>query len=126
MHIKRKIHWGWMVGTIILRTLSAIFIYFSHLWGFVAFVFVDWIDSQTLIYLVGLRRNEYELLDKYIDWMGYLVMLTVSFNSHFFYLLLLLSIYRLIGQVIFVFIQNEKIFLYFPNFFETMFFGSYL
>ena len=118
----KKINWFWLVITIVMRIFSATYIYYDHFWGLIVFVFLDGIDSQFFLYLANLNRKTYEKLDKYIDWIGYMVMIFVSINSQFFIWLFLTLLFRLIGQLVFVITKNEKAFLYFPNFFEVFFF----
>lgn len=112
----------WLYFIIVARVASAILIFFNHFWGLIIYFIFDWVDSQILLYGAKISRSKYEVRDKYLDWVGHTFMLVSSIGSPYIGLLSVLFVFRLIGQIVFSFTKNEKVFLFFPNFFEHMFF----
>src|SRR3989304_6787523 len=97
-----------------LRIASAIYILFNPVWGFFLYLFFDFWDGylfEQIDGLVDMPRPTYQIFDKYQDWLGYLAILFVSFGNEHFTLILGLLLYRLVGQIIFLFLKKQFVFI---------------
>lgn len=107
-----------------LRVLSAVYILFNPLWGFILTVFFDFWDGyfyEMIPKLVEMPRPTYQFYDKIQDWLGYIFMWIASFGNPAFLAITLLLVYRFIGQIIFEIIKKQAVFAVFTNFFEASF-----
>jgi hypothetical protein len=110
-----------------LRIAAAVLILFNPVAGFIATLFFDYWDGyfyEMLPKLVEMPRPTYQKYDKMQDWFGYVTMWIVSFNYGIFPVLTLLLIYRLIGQIIYLKVKKQFVFVIFTNFFEAVFLWS--
>ena len=80
---------------------------------------LDSVDGDILLEL-GLSDQTYQTIDKAADYFSYVIMLVVGLRWRIKRLLILLFIYRSIGQGLFFVTRNEIVFLYFPNFLEPL------
>lgn len=87
----------------------------------VSFVF-DWLDAQVLIHMAGYNREDYHALDKSIDQVWSLVMLFVGLGTPYGGLLILLFCWRAIGFLVHLSTGNTRVYIWFPNVFEFVFF----
>ncbi|MBI2103605.1 hypothetical protein HYT59_01215 [Candidatus Woesebacteria bacterium] len=110
-----------LVTVAVVRILSALTIFINPFWGFWIYATVDVFDSFFLFYWARISLGEYHLIDKYLDWIGYIVMIIVSIKLMAFPLLLALFLLRLFGQIVFLVTREDKYFIFFPNFFEFSF-----
>jgi hypothetical protein len=111
----------WLVVS--LRFLAALYILINPLWGYVLTLVFDYFDSYFLAAkknLVEMPWKDYLLWDKYLDLVGYVTMLIVGLRMGF-PVLLILFLYRLIGQVLFFITQKEYLFVIFINFFQPVY-----
>ena len=108
---------------ILLRVLSAPLIFIWPLPAIILSFFLDVIDIEFASKKV-LTLSEYERYDKALDTWWYLnVMIFTWFQlPNYRHILLILFIFRSIGEVIFFIKNDRKIFFLFPNFFENIFF----
>ena len=108
---------------VLLRILAAPLIFVWPLISVILSFFLDVIDIE-FASRGGLTLDKYERWDKSLDlWWYFNAMIYGWFYlSYYKYLLLALFIFRLIGDIIFFFKNNRKIFIIFPNFFENFFF----
>lgn len=81
--------------------------------------FLDVIDGDILAQL-GMQENTYQLIDKTADYVSYIFMLIVGLRWRIRRTILILFIYRTIGQVLFFITRNELFFFYFQNFLEPL------
>lgn len=109
------------LSVIILRLLSSFSMFLSPFWGFIAYVTIDFFDSYILVDYLKLSKNQYDKIDKILDFTGYIVMLIISVQNPNFLLLFCFFLLRLIGQIVYMFNDKEIDFIIFPNFFEVMF-----
>lgn len=86
------------------------------LWGN---YFLDVVDGDILLSL-GLEENTYQTIDKLADLVSYIFMLFLGLRWSIRKTILILFIYRLIGQMLFFITGNELIFFYFQNFLEPL------
>lgn len=110
-----------IVFVIILRIASGIYIFFNPVLGLLLFWIFDYFDAYILQYRAKMSWNSYQDLDKKLDWFGYTAMLLVGIKFGQLNLFLMAFLFRVIGQVIFLFNKRQKIFIFFPNFVEALF-----
>ena len=107
-----------------IRMASAVLILFNPVWGFFLTVFFDFWDGyfyEMIPRLVEMPRPTYQEYDKFQDWIGYIFMFVVGIKYGLFNILALLLVYRLVGQMIFLKIKKQAVFVVFTNFFEATF-----
>ena len=86
------------------------------LWGN---YFLDVVDGDILLSL-GLTDQTYQFIDKLADLVSYIFMLILGLRWSIKRTILVLFIYRFIGQILFFMTGNELVFLYFQNFLEPL------
>lgn len=108
---------------VLLRILSAPLIFIWPLLSIILSFFLDIIDIEFASRKV-LTLDEYEKQDKILDLWWYLnsVIFGWFHLPYYRFLLLILFIFRAIGEVIFIIKNDRKVFFLFPNFFENIFF----
>lgn len=106
----------------VVRILAPLSIFKFPLLATIISFTLDMADSP-IYRFAGYTRKEYQPIDKTLDFYWYAVSFTFAWLANFPFLPLLaaLLIIRLIGQVLFYTTKNEKYFIFFPNFYETMF-----
>lgn len=109
-----------VVFFIIARILAALYILVEPFWGFVAYLFFDFVDGY-LFSKPGLTTVQYMKFDRPLDWLGYLTMLVVVSNTRFFPFFLILLGFRLVGQIYYMKTSNVKYYILFPNFYEVFY-----
>ncbi len=108
--------------TVLLRLGAALSILFLPFAGMVASFFMDWFDAYLLIQRAGISREQYHTLDKNLDQVWSVVMLVAGFTTPYRTLLVVLFVYRLVGHAVYVWRDDTRVFLFFPNVFEFAFF----
>lgn len=105
----------------ILRLLVPLLVFNYPFFVILIILTLDGFDAEFAAKVVSYPH--YQLFDKLLDFWWYLILLFFSsfFLKEFFLLLFALFVYRLIGEIIFVLKRENKIFLFFPNFFENVF-----
>lgn len=88
-------------------------------YGVWANYFLDVVDGDILLSL-GLSDAAYQLIDKFADLVSYVFMLIVGWRWRIRNTVLVLFIYRFIGQVLFFITGDELMFVYFQNFLEPL------
>lgn len=81
--------------------------------------FLDVVDGDILLSL-GLNDENYQTIDKIADWFSYIFMLLVGLRWNIKKTIIILFIYRTIGQTLFFLTRNELIFFYFQNLLEPL------
>lgn len=107
---------------IALRILAAPLIFIWPLPAIILSVFLDIIDADFAYKVVS--KKKYEQIDKNLDFWWFVNIMFYAYSNFPQYKLILfgLFIYRFVGQALFA-ITDKRIFLmYFPNFFEWIFF----
>ena len=112
-----------IVNLILLtRVLSAVYILFDPVWGFISSTFFDWFDWYILENKTKvLTVPQYQRWDKNVDWFMYSAMLVSGIWYGSSGLLLVLFIFKLIGHLVYLKTEDRKIFILFPNFLEGAF-----
>jgi len=80
---------------------------------------LDVIDGDILLSL-GMSDVLYQTLDKSADYVSYIFMLIVGLRWKIRKIILILFIYRTLGQFLFFLTRNEIMFFYFQNFLEPL------
>jgi hypothetical protein len=108
----------WFLLAAATRIFSAFYLLVNPYWGVILYLIFDWTDSQLMIRLAHLSREEYHHRDKIFDGLGYLTMLIASYLYGFGHsFLLVLFLLRLIGLIIFFVKKNLRWFILFPDLF---------
>lgn len=111
-----------VLTVIVVRTLAALYILVDPFWGLIATLAFDYFDSYILLHKMNYTRVMYHMVDKPLDMVTYMVELFVAWQYGLFFPMALLFAYRSIGQIIFSYRHDTRIFIPFPNFFEVAFF----
>lgn len=109
----------WIVT--LLRLLIALSIFIYPLWGLLASMIADWVDSQILIHGVGVTRSQYQLWDKNVDWFAYVVEFSVATSYGLYLPFFLLLFWRFVGQFMYMKTHKRFMFVIFANYFEVAF-----
>ncbi len=106
---------------ILLRIMSPFAIYLNPFWGLLFANFFDFIDVILLsIFKITINHATYTLLDKLLDtWLNVILMLNITnlVPSNYQTIAYILFIIRFMGIVLAINLNNNKIFLFTPNFF---------
>ncbi len=89
---------------------------FSAIW---ANYFLDIIDGDLLMWL-GLHDFTYQTIDKAADFVSYCFILLVGLRWRIRKTIIILFLYRAIGQILFFITRKEIVFFYFENFLEPL------
>lgn len=89
---------------------------FYGLWGN---YILDIVDGDILMGL-GLTDKTYQTIDKFADLVSYVFMLLLGMRWRIRKTIIVLFVYRLIGQVLFFLTGDERVFLLFQNFLEPL------
>lgn len=89
---------------------------FAGAWGNYV---LDCIDGDILLEL-GVPEETYQSIDKSADYFSYVIMLIVGLRWRIKRTIMLLFVYRTIGQALFFRTRNELAFFCFPNFLEPL------
>lgn len=89
---------------------------FAGAWGNYV---LDIVDGDVLLEL-GLSDETYQTVDKAADYFSYVIMLNVGLRWRIRDLIVLLFVYRSIGQSLYFATRKEIVFLAFPNFLEPL------
>lgn len=108
---------------VLLRIISASLIFVWPLPAIILSFFLDVIDIEFASRKV-LTLSEYERYDKALDlWWYFNAMIFSWFHlPNYRFLLLILFIFRTVGEIVFFIKNDRRIFFLFPNFFENIFF----
>ncbi len=108
---------------VLLRILVAPLIFIWPLTAIILSFFLDVIDIE-FASRGALTLEKYERYDKALDLWWYFNVMTFSwfYLPNYRYVLLILFIFRTVGEVIFFIKKDRRIFFLFPNFFENIFF----
>ncbi len=87
--------------------------------GWANFV-LDTVDGDLLIPL-GLDDEPYQLIDKAADWFTYVGMVVAARNWKIRRTVIVLFLFRTVGQLLFFISSAEIVFFFFPNFLEPLF-----
>ena len=110
----------YILAVVILRLAAYGLMIYSPFEGLILSMVLDSIDQYFFAW-GNISKEYYHLWDKPIDFIGYPVILYLSFFTPIFPVMLILFIYRSLGHLIYAFKKNTKIFILFPNIFEYYF-----
>ena len=111
---------------VLLRILVAPLIFIWPLLSIIVSFFLDLIDADFAHKVVS--KKLYQIIDKNLDLWWFINIMIYSYTNYPDYkiYLLILFIYRVLGQLIYYVSGNRGVFLFFPNFFEWVFFLIFL
>lgn len=89
---------------------------FYGVWGN---YFLDIVDGDILLAL-GMNEGTYQTLDKFADLISYVFMVIIAWSWRIKTIIIVLFIYRFIGQMLFFITRDELLFVYFQNFLEPL------
>ena len=89
---------------------------FAAAWGN---YFLDIVDGD-ILQALGMSDPTYQNIDKAADWISYVFMLIVGCRWRIKKTIVVLFIYRTVGQALFFLTHNELMFFYFQNFLEPL------
>ncbi len=126
-HKKDSVSYQWgnpnVYAIVIIRVIAAFSMFWFPWWGLLATLVLDYIDSYFFIQKAHYTREMYHLLDKWIDWLSYIVELAIIIwlRPDLIALFTVLLIWRFVGQVSYVWRKNTRFFIVAPNFFEVFY-----
>jgi len=107
-----------VTSIVFLRIISALSIYYFHLWGFVFYQFVDYWDAHFIINIAKTKWDYYQKLDKRLDVFGFITMMVVGSGYGYLNIFLYLLAFRLLGQMLYEMSKKQQILIVFPNLIE--------
>ncbi len=102
------------------RIIGPFFVFLTPVLVAIVLYFLDSVDGY-LAFRSKLTWKQYHLYDKVLDYWWYIFILLFSFDKPIFPIILILFIYRSIGQVLTVLTLNETLLIFFPNILEHYF-----
>jgi len=111
---------------VLLRILVAPLIFIWPLTSIILSVFFDLIDADFAHKVTS--KKLYQIIDKNLDLWWFINIMTYSYINYPDYkiYLLILFVYRFIGQLIYYVSGKREVLIFFPNFFEWVFFLIFL
>ncbi|MBS96107.1 MAG: hypothetical protein FI695_02325 [SAR202 cluster bacterium] len=105
---------------VIFRTLGAFPVLINPFWGALLVIIIDFSDLFLMNYLDLGGVSNYQLLDKFLDFIYMMTFLLVlfRFNTQVKKIGIILFSYRIIGMILFEIFHKRWILFLFPNFFE--------
>ena len=108
-----------------LRICTPLLIFIQPLLALGTSLVLDAIDGQ-LFFNAGYRWEQYNRVDKILDYWWYICIIIFFWSSALFIPALLFFIFRSIGQALGIILKKEKIYVLFPNILEWFFLLSIL
>ncbi len=105
----------------ILRFLSPVIIFINPYAAIMISFILDIYDSQLAFWSKMVTWKQYYILDKIFDYWWYFFIVLYSINKPIFLFVIILFLFRGIGQFLTIFRKNEKYLLFFPNLIEPYF-----
>lgn len=105
---------------VIFRTLGSFPVLVNPFWGALVVIIIDFSDLILMNYIDLGGVNNYQLLDKFLDFIYMITFFIVlfRFNAQAKKIGIILFSYRIIGMILFEVFQKRWILFLFPNFFE--------
>lgn len=88
-------------------------------WGMWGNYFLDVVDGDILHFL-GMGEFAYQAVDKVADLWSYFFMLLLGLRFRIKKLIVILFVYRFVGQIVFFATRDEKVFFVFQNLLEPL------
>jgi len=109
----------YVIGVFFFRIAGAISMFWFPWWGlWLSFAF-DYFDCWFLMQKVGYSREMYHRVDKWLDWVCYIVEYCIAVQYGMVFLFTFLLLWRFIGQYLFAKTGKTIYFLLTPNMFEV-------
>lgn len=100
-----------------MRLTGYVYIFFNPILGIFLSMFLDVLDWFILSF-GRIKREDYDRIDKPLDYIQYLFLIPILFNTPIFNFYIFLLLYRTFGYIFVRLTKNEKLFIFFPNFAE--------
>lgn len=108
-----------------IRLIAPLFIFINPKLGIVLALLSDLIDHRPLVKWNHLPRENYQIIDKYLDFYWYTIIIAYTLivppPINISLLIIVTFLYRLLGVIVFSITKNEHLLLYFPNIMEHIF-----
>lgn len=116
-----------LIFTIRLSVISLLFL-INPITAIIINIIADYADGPLYKYYLKIPPLRAQYYDKILDYIYYVGLLTLVISQKTVVLpfLLLLFIFRTVGEFIFFITGNKRIFVYFPNFFEYFTLGFFI
>lgn len=113
-----------VMAVVITRIILGAIIFTSVWVAAIGTFLADWIDGE-IFKRANYKRNEYQLIDKLLDTYWYTMALVYLSRIHIQSLGIfsIFLFFRLFGLIVYIFRKEEWIFIFFPNFFEILFYA---
>lgn len=105
----------------IFRVIIPFFIFWNPVLITILSVVGDAVDGD-IFQRVGIKKGDYQTIDKFLDLYWYVFIMIYALGIEFKDVFLFLFIFRMVGNVLFFLIKDQRILIIFPNIFETFFF----
>jgi hypothetical protein len=112
----------WVIFFSVLRTATAFYILINPVWGFVWSLVFDFLDARVMLPYVHVNKLSYDMWDKIFDSVTFVAELIVALTTPYALLMTALFTYRMLGHAVFWSTKKPRVLVWFPNFFETVFF----
>lgn len=110
---------------IIVRVIGPLYVFINPVWGAVISLILDCLDFQPLVMALKIRKSYYDLLDKFLDFYWYVLILiyVMAYTNNNWLLLTVVAslLLRLVGVISLVFSRNDRNLVWFPNIVEPLF-----
>jgi hypothetical protein len=106
---------------IFIRLAAAMSIIWYPFWGVLVSMLLDSFDWYVLRNFAKYSVTMYHILDKNLDWIAYCIEILYAFGSPWMPLLTVLLLYRLIGHILFLRTEKQRVLFVFGNYFDLAF-----
>lgn len=110
---------------IFLRLTTPALVFYDPFWASVLAVVLDTVDGNAFC-RAGFTSSQYQRIDKFLDFYWYafalFFLLTHPPTTLLFALFISFFLLRLLGEILFYVKDDRRIFLFFPNLFEPLFY----
>ena len=116
-----------LIFTVRLLAISLLFLV-NPITAIVINIITDYADGPLYKHYLKTSALRAQYYDKILDYLYYIGLLFLAFShlTTVIPLLLLLFVYRTIGEAVFYATGNKRVFVYFPNFFEYFTLGFFI
>jgi len=104
------------------RVSASLLLIFNPFWGIIFHFITDLFDGAFLNLTLKLSVVQYHKIDKVLDEFGSVCMVISGWRFGFFWPLVALFLFRLIGSYLFFKTEKRTYFVLFPNFLEPIYF----
>jgi hypothetical protein len=117
--IRKYLKNKYTIAIIVMRLSGYAVIPFYPLEGMILSIIFDYADWMIMT-VSDLPKALYHRLDKIIDYIQYIVLIPVLYNTEIFPLYMIFLVWRTVGHILFEKYNNKKLFFIFPNMAEYL------